>query len=466
MWVNEKRCKACDLCVSVCPSGTLAMRLDEHKVLGKIVEIIHQKVALGVRNVNCIAQILQSLLQIERNLNLLKSLMGQNREQKPLKQIIIWQYKEQCVSREIISSGNELVAHAAIDVGCKFFGGYPITPSSEVAHEMSVMLPQNNGTFIQMEDEIGGISVALGASMSGVKAMTATSGPGISLKSEQIGLGFMAEIPLVIVNVMRGGPSTGLPTRVAQGDIAQAANPTHGDYQSIALCPGSLEEAYTETLRAFNLAEKFMTPVFLLLDETLGHMHGKANVPDLSVVQESIINRKEYTGDKNSYKPYDVAEDEAAVLNPFFKGYRYHITGLHHGPTGFPTEDAVLSQKLIDRLFNKILSKKNEIIAYEEYKLEDAEILLIAYGSTARSAKEAVDRLRKEGRKVGLFRPITLWPSPKQQLAELGKRFDKVLVAELNKGQYAKEVEHSMKKDVALLAKAMVRPLSPMEIIK
>lgn len=391
--------------------------------------------------------------------------MRQNREQKPLKQIIIWQYKEQCVSREIISSGNELVAHAAIDVGCKFFGGYPITPSSEVAHEMSVMLPQNNGTFIQMEDEIGGISVALGASMSGVKAMTATSGPGISLKSEQIGLGFMAEIPLVIVNVMRGGPSTGLPTRVAQGDIAQAANPTHGDYQSIALCPGSLEEAYTETLRAFNLAEKFMTPVFLLLDETLGHMHGKANAPDLSVVQESIINRKEYTGDKNSYKPYDVAEDEAAVLNPFFKGYRYHITGLHHGPTGFPTEDAVLSQKLIDRLFNKILSKKNEIIAYEEYKLEDAEILLIAYGSTARSAKEAVDRLRKEGRKVGLFRPITLWPSPKQQLAELGKRFDKVLVAELNKGQYAKEVEHSMKKDVALLAKANGRPLSPMEII-
>lgn len=369
------------------------------------------------------------------------------------------------MSRELISSGNELVAHAAIDVGCKFFGGYPITPSSEVAHEMSVMLPQENGAFIQMEDEIGGISVALGASMSGVKSMTATSGPGISLKSEQIGLSFMAEIPLVIVNVMRGGPSTGLPTRVAQGDIAQAANPTHGDYQSIALCPGSLEEAYTETVRAFNLAEKFMTPVFLLLDETLGHMHGKAIVPDLCEVQKSIINRKEYTGDKGSYKPYGVADDEPAVLNPFFKGYRYHITGLHHGPTGFPTEDAVLSQKLIDRLFNKILSKKDEIVIYEEYKLEDAETLLIAYGSTSRSAKEAVDRLREEGKKVGLFRPITLWPSPKEELAELGRRFNKILVAELNKGQYAKEVEHSMKKDVTLLAKANGRPLSPIEII-
>lgn len=369
------------------------------------------------------------------------------------------------MSRELISSGNELVAHAAIDVGCKFFGGYPITPSSEVAHEMSVMLPRENGSFIQMEDEIAGISVALGASMSGVKSMTATSGPGISLKSEQIGLSFMAEVPLVIVNVMRGGPSTGLPTRVAQGDIAQAANPTHGDYQSIALCPGSLEEAYTETVRAFNLAEKFMTPVFLLLDETLGHMHGKAIVPDLAEVQGKIINRRVFEGDKNAYKPYDVADDEAAILNPFFKGYRYHITGLHHGPTGFPTEDAVLSQKLIDRLFNKILSKKSEIVTYEEYRLEDADILLIAYGSASRSAKEAVDRMRNEGKKVGLFRPITLWPSPKEELIALGKRFDKILVAELNKGQYLKEVEHCMKKEVKFLGKANGRPLSPIEII-
>ncbi|CAM2796994.1 2-oxoglutarate synthase subunit alpha [Helicobacter burdigaliensis] len=368
------------------------------------------------------------------------------------------------MSREFISSGNELVAHAAIDAGCKFFGGYPITPSSEVAHEMSVLLPRENGSFIQMEDEIGGISVALGASMSGAKSMTATSGPGISLKAEQIGLGFMAEVPLVIVNVMRGGPSTGLPTRVAQGDVAQAAHPTHGDYQSIALCPGSLEEAYTETVRAFNLAEKYMTPVFLLLDETLGHMHGRAVVPDLEEIQKSIVNRKVFSGDKSAYKPYDVKEDEPAVLNPFFQGYRYHVTGLHHGPTGFPTEDAVLSQKLIDRLFNKILSKKSDIVTYEEYKLEDAEILLIAYGSTSRSAKEAVDRLREEGIKVGLFRPITLWPSPKEELAKLGARFNKILVAELNKGQYVKEVEHSMKKEVALLAKANGRPLSPMEI--
>ena len=177
--------------------------------------------------------------------------------------------------RELITGGNELVALAAIESGCRFFGGYPITPSSEIAHEMSVELPKIGGKFIQMEDEISGIAVALGASMTGVKAMTATSGPGISLKSEQIGYGFMAEIPLVVVDVMRGGPSTGLPTRVSQGDINQAKSPTHGDFCSIALCVGNLQEAYTQTIRAFNLAEKYMTPVFLLLDETIGHMHGK-----------------------------------------------------------------------------------------------------------------------------------------------------------------------------------------------
>ena len=174
--------------------------------------------------------------------------------------------------REVVSTGNALVARAAVECGCNFFGGYPITPSSEIAHELSVLLPKNGGTFIQMEDEIAGISVALGASASGAKAMTASSGPGISLKAEQIGLGFIAEIPLVIVNVMRGGPSTGLPTRVAQGDILQAKNPTHGDVNMIVLAPSSLEECYTQTVRAFNLAARFMTPVMLLLDETIGHM--------------------------------------------------------------------------------------------------------------------------------------------------------------------------------------------------
>jgi 2-oxoglutarate ferredoxin oxidoreductase subunit alpha len=367
--------------------------------------------------------------------------------------------------REVVSTGNQLAALAAIDAGCKFFGGYPITPSSEVAHEMSKLLPKVGGVFIQMEDEIAGISVALGASMSGVKSMTNTSGPGISLKAEQIGLGFMAEVPLVITNVMRGGPSTGLPTRPAQGDILQAKAPTHGDYQSIALCPGNLDECYTEVVRAFNIAEKLMTPVFVLLDETLGHMVGKAVLPDLEEVKASLVERRKFEGDPKDYRPYDVPDDEPAILNPFFQGYRYHITGLHHGPTGFPTEDAVLSQKLIDRLFNKILSKRDELESNEEFMMDDnPDLLIIAYGSVSLAAKDAIKELRKEGLKVGLFRPITLWPSPEKKLEELGQKYKKILVAEMNKGQYLQEIQRAMgRKDLYTLLKANGRPISPTE---
>lgn len=366
--------------------------------------------------------------------------------------------------REVISTGNVLVAKAAIDCGCKFFGGYPITPSSEIAHELSHMLPKNDGTFIQMEDEISGISVALGASMSGVKSMTASSGPGISLKAEQIGLGFIAEIPLVIVNVMRGGPSTGLPTRVAQGDLFQAKAPTHGDYASIALAPASLEEAYTETIRAFNLAEKYMTPVFLLLDETIGHMNGKAKLPDLEELE--IINRKKFTGDKKDYKPYAAGENEAATLNPFFEGYRYHITGLHHGDIGFPTEDGAIVDKNMKRLFGKIKNNTDEICTYEEFMCDDAQFLIIAYGSVARSAKEAILRLREEGLKVGLFRPITLYPVAEKKIAQVVSKFEKVMVGELNMGQYLEEIQRVSKRDDFIsLHRANGRPITPSEII-
>lgn len=367
--------------------------------------------------------------------------------------------------REVIATGNMLVARAAVECGCNFFGGYPITPSSEVAHEMSRLLPQYNGTFIQMEDEISGISVALGASMSGAKAMTASSGPGISLKSEQIGLGFIAEIPLVIVNVMRGGPSTGLPTRVAQGDILQSRNPTHGDYQSISLCPGSLEEVYSETVRAFNLATKFMTPVFLLLDETLGHMQAKAILPELKDLKTE--KRAEFNGDPKDYLPYQADADKPAVLNKFFTGYHYHITGLHHGPTGFPTEDGKIVDYSIKRLFNKINAHKDEIVKYEEYKLNDAEICIIAYGSVSRSVKTAIEKLREEGIKVGLFRPITLWPSPEKELKKIGGKFKKILVTELNLGQYLGEIQRvTLRDDFKTLLKANGRPISPTEIIE
>ncbi|WP_456429298.1 2-oxoglutarate synthase subunit alpha [Nitratifractor sp.] len=371
--------------------------------------------------------------------------------------------------REVISSGNDLAARAAVDAGCKFFGGYPITPSSEVMHTISDLLPKIGGACVQMEDEIAGICAAIGASMSGVRSMTATSGPGISLKAENIGLAFIAEVPLVIVNVMRGGPSTGLPTRVQQGDVLQAKNPTHGDVKSIVLCPGDLAECYTETVRAFNLADRFMQPVFVLLDETLGHMHAKAELPSLQEVEEGIKLRREFVGDPADYRPYDVPQDEPAILNPMFKGYRYHYTGLHHGPTGFPTEDAEICEKLIERLFKKVEAHEDEIESYEEYKLDDAEYLVVAYGSTALAAREAVNRLREEGVKIGMFRPITLFPSPDKKMKELQERFgNKVYMAELNMGQYVEAFERAtgMHRDEFVTHfKANGRPISPAEMV-
>ena len=377
------------------------------------------------------------------------------------------------MAREVISTGNELAAKAAIDAGAKFFGGYPITPSSEVMHVASDLLPKVGGTAIQMEDEIGGISAALGASMTGTKSFTATSGPGISLKAEQIGLGFIAEVPLVIVNVMRGGPSTGLPTRVSQADIGQAQYPTHGDYASITLCAGSLSECYTETVRAFNLAEKYMTPVFILLDETIGHMHGKAILPDLADVEAANVTRAKFEGSPSEYKPYKVPMNEPAVLNPMFEGYKYHITGLHHGDEGFPTEDAAQCEFNIERLVGKVntVAAENDglddLPDYEEYRMEDAEVCVIAYGSIGLGAYEAVEKLRADGIKAGMFRPIMLWPSPAKKIAEIGEKFgDKIFITELNMGQYSKEIERIIKRDdFTTLLKANGRPIAPAEMV-
>jgi len=377
------------------------------------------------------------------------------------------------MAREIISNGNELCAKASIEAGAKFFGGYPLTPSSEVMHVSSDLLPKVGGVAIQMEDEIGGISAALGSSMTGVKSFTATSGPGISLKAEQIGLGFIAEIPLVIVNVMRGGPSTGLPTRVSQADIGQAQYPTHGDYASITLCAGSLSECYTETVRAFNLAETYMTPVFILLDETIGHMHGKASIPDLEEIEATNVTRAKFDGAPEDYVAYDVPMNTPAVLNPMFEGYKYHITGLHHGDNGFPTEDAAQCEFNIERLMGKIntIAAQNDglddLPDYEEYMLDDADVCVIAYGSIGLGAYEAVQKLRADGIKAGMFRPIMLWPSPAKKIAEIGKKFgNRIMITELNMGQYTKEIERIIKRDdFTTLLKANGRPIAPAEMV-
>ena len=371
------------------------------------------------------------------------------------------------MAREIISTGNDLAAIASVDAGCEFFGGYPLTPSSEVMHTISDLLPAMGGASIQMEDEIAGICAAIGASMSGKRSLTATSGPGISLKAENIGLAYIAEVPLVIVNVMRGGPSTGLPTRVAQGDILQAKTPTHGDYKSITLCAGTLSECYTETVRAYNLADRFMQPVFVLLDETIGHMSGKAVIPTLEEVKAGIVLRKQFTGEIADYKPYKCENDQPAVLNTMFQGYRYHFTGLHHDEMGHPTEDEQKCDDLIKRLFRKVENYRDEIELNEEYMLDDADIVIIAYGSMALSVKEAVNRLRNEGIKVGMFRPITLWPSPEKRIKEITDSVQKILVTELNLGQYLEEIERvSGRRDFATLFKANGRPISPLELVE
>lgn len=369
-------------------------------------------------------------------------------------------------TREIISTGNQLAAIAAVDAGCKFFGGYPITPSSEVMHEISDLLPKIGGTAIQMEDEIAGICATIGAAMAGDRALTATSGPGVSLKAENLGLAQMAEVPLVLVNVMRGGPSTGLPTRVSQGDILQSKNPSHGDYKSITLCAGSLAECYTETVRAFNLADRFMQPVIVLLDETIGHMHGKADIPTAEDVKAGIVPRKRFDGPAEEYFPYECGPSEPATLNPMFEGYRYHFTGLHHDKNGFPTEEIETCRKLIQRLEDKVAMHEDELESYEEFMMDDAEIMIIAYGSVSLAAKEAIRHLREDGIKAGLFRPITIWPSPAKKIKEHTDKINKVLVVELNIGQYHSEIQRAASRlDIEGLFKVNGRPISPYEIV-
>ena len=369
-------------------------------------------------------------------------------------------------TREVISTGNELAAKAAIDAGCMFYGGYPLTPSSEVMHVCSDLLPKVGGTSIQMEDEIAGVCAVIGAAMTGIRALTATSGPGISLKAENLGLAQMAEVPIVVVNVMRGGPSTGLPTRVSQGDVAQAKHPSHGDYKSITLCPGSLAECYTEVARAFNLADRFMQPVFVLLDETIGHMHGKANIPTVEEIKAGIVPRKRFDGPADEYFPYDCEPDQPAVLNPMFEGYRYHFTGLHHDKHGYPTEEIETCRKLIQRLEDKVELHKDETESYEEFMMDDAEVMIIAYGSVSLAAKEAIRALRADGVKAGLFRPITLWPSPAERMKYWADKIDKVLVVELNISQYRDEVQRATSRlDIEGLFKVNGRPISPYEIV-
>lgn len=365
-----------------------------------------------------------------------------------------------------LMQGNEAIVEGALYAGMKFYSGYPITPSTEVAELSAVHLPRVGGKFIQMEDEIAGIAAAIGASLTGVKAMTATSGPGFSLKQENIGYAAIAEIPLVVVNVQRGGPSTGLPTAPAQGDVMQAKWGTHGDHPVIAVSPMSVTETFTETVRAFNLAEKYRTPVIVLTDEVVGHMREKLEIPAPGELE--VYDRIRPEADDKDYLAYKVEEgDLVPKMAAFGSGHRYHITGLFHDETGFPSNSTSNAEVMLDRMMRKVSDNLDDILSIEEFMTEDAEHLIISYGSTARAAKSAVKTLRAEGVKVGLLRPITIWPYPAERTIELAKQVKSITVAEMNLGQLKLEVERVVKSEapVQLSGKANGEVLTPSDII-
>lgn len=349
--------------------------------------------------------------------------------------------KQQNVSGTLkFIQGNEAVVEGALYAGLGFYAGYPITPSTEIAEQLAERLPQKGGKFIQMEDEIASMCAIIGAALTGRKTMTATSGPGFSLMQEALGYAVIAEVPCVVVNVQRGGPSTGLPTAVAQGDVMQARWGTHGDHAIIALTASNLQDVFRITVEAFNMAETYRTPVILLLDEVVGHMREKLIIPDpgeIEVVDRLLTSVPSGT----DYHPYLPREDGRLPMSDFGGVHRYNVTGLTHDMWGFPSSDPTVAYNLTHHLVDKIENRALDIARYQEFFTEDAEILLISYGSSARSALQAVEDRRQQGVKIGLLELNTLWPFPEEAVRRhsAGKRH--VVVVEMNMGQVYQEVK-------------------------
>ena len=367
------------------------------------------------------------------------------------------------MSKKVLMQGNEAVVEGAIAAGMRFYAGYPITPSTEIAEQSSLRLPQVGGAFIQMEDEISSMAAIIGASVTGVKAMTATSGPGFSLKQENLGYACITEIPCVVVNVQRSGPSTGLPTSPSQGDVMQARWGTHGDHPVIAISPASVSECYYQAIRCFNLSEKYRTPVIFLLDEIVGHLREGVEIPDHLDLE--IIDRRLHT-DKG-HRPYE--HDEHGVPGWHLCGLgRYNITGLSHDETGFPTNSNEATDKLVRRLMGKIENNLDDILEYKEEFTDDADTLVLCYGGTVRAAMSAVLEAREQGLKVGMFRPVTVWPFPEKRLKELSSRVKRIIVAEHNYGQILLEAERIVKNDckIDFIGKVDGTVITPAEILK
>lgn len=367
----------------------------------------------------------------------------------------------------VLLQGDEACALGAIKAGCRFFAGYPITPATEIAETMARELPKIGGTFIQMEDEIASAAAIIGASLAGEKSMTATSGPGFSLMQEAIGYAAMTETPTVIVNVQRGGPSTGMPTKTAQGDIMQARWGTHGDHQIIAIYPSNVEEVYKYIITAFNYAELYRTPVIFLMDEILGHMRESVYLPhDSEIMEVQRVGETEMAED-DIFHPFE--GDDQMLATPLVKmgKSRFHVSGLVHDESGFPVGSPSDSARLLRRLDNKIRLHSDEIVMYDEYLTEDAEILVLAYGSVARSAIKAVKMAREDKINVGLFKPVTIWPFPSTRLRQLLKKMSAVIVAEMNLGQILYEVSRLNKRGAKIehLSKVNGELITPQEVL-
>jgi len=336
-------------------------------------------------------------------------------------------------------SGDDACAEGAISAGCRFFAGYPITPATEIAERMSERLPKVGGTYIQMEDELASMAAILGASWGGVKAMTATSGPGFSLMMENIGLGVMMETPCVVVNIQRAGPSTGLPTLTAQGDMMQARWGSHGSYSIIALTPNSPQEVYDLTIKAFNLSERYRVPVFVMSEAAIGHMYEKVVIPPVSEIE--TVDRRKPSAPSDEYLPFKPDADLIPPMANAGGGYRFHATGLTHDERGYPAMNAEAQNGLIRRLVDKIEKNSNDIIELEEDGIDDAEVVVCSYGVSARVSLIAVEHARREGIRTGMLRLITVWPFPEDRIREIAKQVKALVVPEINYGQMALEVE-------------------------
>ncbi len=337
--------------------------------------------------------------------------------------------------------GDHALAEGALAAGCRFFAGYPITPSTETAERFAERCPEVGGLFIQMEDEIASITANIGAVWGGQKVMTVTSGPGFSLMMESFGLACMMETPMVVADVQRGGPSTGLPTLTAQQDMMQVRWGSHGDYRIIALVPDSPQECFDLAVEAFNLSETYRVPVFIMTDETVGHMHEKVVIPPAEEIK--VVERNWYTGPKEDYRPYKFDGKHGAAMVKAGDGYRFHSTGLTHDERGYPALTAEDNKKLLTHLIQKIDGNADKIIRVEENGMEDADIVVVSYGITSRIAIRAVQVAREQGLKVGFLRLITVWPFCEKKIRELAGRVKAIVVPELNYGQIVLEVERA-----------------------